>query len=123
MNALSYTFGPAQPICNLAVNVIAFIIIFPNLVDIIVIDSLIKQAVEIVEEVDDLLGCAFRGDLGEGDDVAEENGGVVKHLWFGHLVDDVHNYEPEVMMMASILKMIVRMITSMMMMTIINRKQ
>ena len=51
-----------------------------DLVDIIVIKSLIKEAVEVVEEVNDLVSRAVRGNVGEANDVAEKDGCFIEHL-------------------------------------------
>merc|ERR1711974_515285 len=65
----------------------------PDLVNIVVINTVVKQVVEIIEKVDDLVCGAIRGDGGEADYVAEEHGAVVAVLWLGdvsplHLLDD-----------------------------------
>ena len=41
--------------------------------------------VEVIEELDDLMGSAVGADRGEAHDVAEEDGGSLKHLWLWHL--------------------------------------
>ena len=51
-----------------------------DLVDIIIIESLIKEAVEVVEEVYDLICRAVRGNVGEANDVAEKDGCFIEHL-------------------------------------------
>ena len=45
-----------------------------------VVEPLIKKAVEVAEEVDDLVCSAVRCDVGEANDVAEKDGRVVEHL-------------------------------------------
>ena len=64
-----------------------------DLVNIVVINTVVKQVVEIIEKVDDLVCGAVRGDGGEADYVAEEHCAVVADLWLGdvsslHLLDD-----------------------------------
>ena len=51
-----------------------------DLVDIIVIETLIKEAVEVVEKVNDLVCRAVRGDVGEANNVAEKDGRLIEHL-------------------------------------------
>ena len=51
-----------------------------DLVDIIVIKTLIKEAVEVVEKVNDLVCRAVRGDVGEANDIAEKDGRFIEHL-------------------------------------------
>ena len=41
--------------------------------------------VEVIEELDDLMGGAVRADRGEAHDIAEEDGGSLKHLRLWHL--------------------------------------
>ena len=41
--------------------------------------------VEVIEELDDLMGRAVRADRGEAHDIAEEDGGSLKHLGLWHL--------------------------------------
>ena len=56
-----------------------------HLVDVVVINPVIEHLVEVVEELNDLVGGAVRADGGEADDVAEEDAGAVEHLRLRHL--------------------------------------
>ena len=51
-----------------------------DLVNVIIVEPLIKKAVEVAEEVDDLVCSAVRCDVGEANNVAEKDGRVVEHL-------------------------------------------
>ena len=51
-----------------------------HLVDVVVINPVIEHLVEVVEELNDLVGGAVRADGGEAHDVAEEDAGAVKDL-------------------------------------------
>ena len=56
-----------------------------NLVDVEVVNAVIKHVVEVVEELDDLVCRAVGADGGEAHDVAEEDRGCLKHLGLRHL--------------------------------------
>ena len=51
-----------------------------DLVNVIIIEAFIKEAVEVVEEVNDLVCSTVGGDVGEANDVAEKDGGFIEHL-------------------------------------------
>ena len=57
-----------------------FISISEDLVNVIIIEAFIKEAVEVVEEVNDLVCSTVGGDVGEANDVAEKDGGFIEHL-------------------------------------------
>ena len=57
-----------------------FISITEDLVNVIIIEAFIKEAVEVVEEVNDLVCSTVGGDVGEANDVAEKDGGFIEHL-------------------------------------------
>ena len=56
-----------------------------HLVDVIMLNPLVKKVVQVVEKLDDLVGGAVGGDGGEPHDVAEEDARVVEYLRLGHL--------------------------------------
>ena len=62
------------------VQVKLFISITEDLVNVIIIEAFIKEAVEVVEEVNDLVCSTVGGDVGEANDVAEKDGGFIEHL-------------------------------------------
>ena len=51
-----------------------------HLVDIVLVDPVVEHLVEVVKEVDDLVGGADGADVGEADDVTEEDAGAVEDL-------------------------------------------
>ena len=51
-----------------------------HLVDVVLVDPVVEHLVEIVEEVNDLVGGADGADVGEADDVTEEDAGAVEDL-------------------------------------------
>ena len=53
---------------------------FQDLIDVIVIEALVKKTVEVVEKVNDLVCRAVGGNVGEANDVAEKYGCVIEHL-------------------------------------------
>ena len=56
-----------------------------NLVHVKVVNAIIKHMIKVIKELNDLMGGAVGADRGEAHDVAEEDGGSLKHLWLGHL--------------------------------------
>ena len=56
-----------------------------NLVDVEVVNPVIKHVVEVVEELNDLVRRAVGADGGEAYDVAEEDRGCLEHLRLRHL--------------------------------------
>ena len=56
-----------------------------NLVDVEVVNAVIKHVVEVVEELDDLVCRAVGADGGEAHDVTEEDRGCLEHLGLRHL--------------------------------------
>ena len=56
-----------------------------NLVDVVLVDPVIEHLVEVVEEVNDLVGGADGTDVGEAHDVTEEDAGAVEDFGSGFL--------------------------------------
>ena len=51
-----------------------------HLVDVVLFNPVIEHLVEVIEEVNDLVGGAGGTDVGEANDVAKENAGAVEDL-------------------------------------------
>ena len=56
-----------------------------HFVDVVLVDPVVEHLVEVVKEVNDLVGGADGTDVGEAHDVTEEDAGAVEDLGSGFL--------------------------------------
>lgn len=69
-----------------------------HLVDVIILKPVVEEIVERVEKIDDLVGRALSGQVGEAHDVTQENGDAfealrLRGLTLLHLTDDLPGQE------------------------------